>query len=234
MRPGRAARWTLLALVPLLTASADPSGDVVGCRGGPGSGAPDLVAAQGQILEEGTSARWELTFAEPLTVPDRRGHPFRVDVAIRDPDVPALSFAYYRRVNRLVRVDATIEHPTEIELLPEEGGTVFNPPAIEGRTMTIQVPGRILSADEGQAGTSPGLEVLRWTVIVRDGRACDFLGEGRPTERLVRAAPSATAASPSAGTLATSGGPGFWIGASAAAVVALVVALGYVVRRRSP
>jgi len=27
------------------------------------------------------------------------------------------------------------------------------------------------------------LEALRWTVIVRDGRACDFLGDGRPTER---------------------------------------------------
>ena len=54
--------------------------------------------------------------------------------------------------------------------------------------MTIQVPGRTLSDDEDLTGTSPGLESLPWTVIVRDGRACDFLGEGRPTERLRHAA----------------------------------------------
>ena len=65
-------------------------------------------------MELGTSARWTLTFAEPLIVPDAVGRPFRVDIAIRDPEVPAVSFAYYRGVNRLVRVDATIEHPTEI------------------------------------------------------------------------------------------------------------------------
>ena len=124
----------------------------------------------GEIVELGTSARWTLTFAQPLIVPDAEGHPFRVDVAIRDPDVPAPSFAYYRHVNRLVRVDATIEHPTEIYLLPERATNVFNPPAVAGRTMVIQVPGRTLTADEEQTGTSPGLESLRWTVIVRDGR----------------------------------------------------------------
>jgi hypothetical protein len=83
----------------------------------------------------------------------------------------------------LVRVDATVAHRTEIYLLPERGANVFNPPLIEGATMTIQIPGRTLSADEDLTGTSPGLEALRWTVIVRDGRACDLLGNGRPTER---------------------------------------------------
>jgi hypothetical protein len=180
-----AARWALVALVPLLVAAADPTGDVVGCRGGPGSGAPDLVDARGEILEEGTSARWTLTFAAPLEVPDRAGHPFRVDVAIRDPDVPALSFAYFRDVNRLVRVDATVEHPTQILLIPEAGASAFNPAIVRDRTMTIQVPGRTLSADEDLTGTSPGLEALRWTVVVRDDRACDFLGTARPTERMV-------------------------------------------------
>jgi hypothetical protein len=172
-------------LLPLLVAASDPSGDVVGCGNGAGAGAPDLIRAEGQIVELGTSARWTLTFAEPLTVPDAVGRPFRVDIAIRDPEVPALSFAYYRNLNRLVRVDATMEHETEIYLLPERGANVFNPPVIEGTTMTIQVPGRTLSADEDLTGTSPGLEALRWTVIVRDERACDFLGGGRPTERLV-------------------------------------------------
>jgi hypothetical protein len=223
-----APRWALLAIVPLLIAASDPQGDVAGCTGGAAPGAPDLVEARGEIVELGTSARWELTFAEPLTVPDPVGHPYRVDIVIRDPDAPALTFAYYRDVNRLVRVDATIAHPTEIYLLPEHATNVFNPPSVAGRTMVIQVPGRTLSADEEQTGTSPGLESLRWTVIVRDGRGCDFLGNGRPTERLgvkidtvgeeAPATPERTGLSP------------WWVGAVAA--VALLVVGGYVVRRR--
>jgi hypothetical protein len=204
-RPGRWA--ALLAVTPLLTAATDPAGDVAGCRGGTAAGAPDLVEATGEILEEGTSARWTLTFDAPLSVPDRDGGPFRVDVAIRDPEVPAVSFAYYRDVNRLVRVDATAENPpTQILLLPEGGANVFNPPVVEGRTMTIQVPGRILSADEDLTGTSPGLDALGWTVVVRDDRACDLLGDGRPTERLTsESAPTSTAdpTPPAAGTPAT-------------------------------
>ena len=187
MRAGAAGRLIVLGTFPLLVAASDPSGDVAGCSGGSANGAPDLVRAEGWIVELGTSARWELTFAEPLVVPDAVGRPFRVDIAVRDPAVPPLSFAYYRGVNRLVRVDATVDHVTEIYLLPERGTNEFLPPVVEGRTMTVQVPGRILSEDEGLTGTSPGLEALRWTVIVRDGRACDFLSEARPTERLVRA-----------------------------------------------
>jgi len=223
-RAGPARRAVLLlAVVPLLLAASDPSGDVAGCRGGPGSGAPDLVEARGEILELGTSARWTLTFAEPLVVPDPVGRPFRVDIAIRDPAVPTVSFAYYVRVNRLVRVDATVEHLTEIYLLPERGTNVFNRPIIRGATMTIQVPGRTISADEDLTGTSPGLEALRWTVIVRDGRACDFLGDGRLTERLVvRPEPSVPAAPTSDGLSP------WWV------VAGVAVALGvgaYVFRR---
>ncbi len=177
-------RVIVLALAPLLVSATDPPGDVSGCRGGAGSGALDLVAAQGEIVELGTSARWRITFAEPLNVPDDEGRPFRVDVVIRDPELPALSFTYYRNVNRLVRVDATIDHKTEIYLVPERGANVFNPPIIDGDSMTIQVPGRTLSDDEDLTGTSPGLESLRWTVIVRDELGCDFLGDGRPRERL--------------------------------------------------
>jgi hypothetical protein len=222
-----APRWALLAIVPLLIAASDPQGDVAGCTGGAAPGAPDLVEARGEIVELGTSARWELTFAEPLTVPDPVGHPYRVDIAIRDPDAPALSFAYYRNVNRLVRVDATIAHPTEIYLLPEHATNVFNPPSVAGRTMVIQVPGRTLSADEEQTGTSPGLESLRWTVIVRDGRGCDFLGNGRPNERLgvkIDAVGEEAPATPE-GTGLTP----WWV--LAVAAVALLVGGGYVVRR---
>jgi hypothetical protein len=224
MGRARAARAAaLLVLLPFLVAASDPSGDVAGCGGGPGAGAPDLVEARGEIAELGTSARWILTFAEPLIVPDPVGHPFRVDVAIRDPDVPPVSFAYYRRVNRLVRVDATVDHLTEIYLLPERGTNVFTRPVIEGTTMTIQVPGRTLSADEDLTGTSPGLEALRWTVIVRDGRACDFLGDGRPTERLLATSAPRPGAEPRSDR-----SPGL----IAAGVVAVVVAVGaYVLRR---
>jgi hypothetical protein len=184
MRARGAARWAVVAVVPLLVAASDPAGDVAGCRGSARSGAPDLVEARGQITEAGTSARWVLRFAEPLAVPDGEGKPFRVDVAIRDPDVPVVSFAYYRRINRIVRVDATIDHPTQILLIPERGRNVFNPPIVDGATMTIQVPGRTLSADEDLTGTSPGLDRLRWSVIVRDEGACDFLGGGRVSERM--------------------------------------------------
>jgi hypothetical protein len=223
MRAG-AARWVLLAIVPLLIAASDPKGDVAGCTGGPGAGAPDLVEARGEIVELGTSARWELTFAGPLTMPDPTGHPFRVDIAIRDPKAPALSFAFYREVNRLVRVDATVAHPTEIYLLPEHATNVFNPPAIAGRTIVVQVPGRTLTADELQTGTSPGLESLRWTVIVRDGRACDFLGDGRTTERLVPQPEAAVPMEPGRAGLSP-----WWI--VGGATVALFAVGGYVFRR---
>jgi hypothetical protein len=224
MHAGAAPRWALLAILPLLIAASDPTGDVAGCTGGAGSGAPDLTQARGEIVELGTSARWELTFAEPLTVPDPTGHPFRVDIAIRDPDVPALSFAFYRNVNRLVRVDATVPHPTEIYLLPEHATNVFNPPIITGRTMVIQVPGRTLSADEEQTGTSPGLESLRWTAIVRDGRACDFLGGGRPIERFASQPEAAAPKEPGRASFSP-----WW--AMAGAAVALLAVAGYVVRR---
>jgi hypothetical protein len=223
--PAGVRRAALVAILPLLVAAADPEGDVTGCLGGAGSGAPDLVDVRGEIVELGTSARWELTFAEPVSVPDGVGRPFRVDIAIRDPEVPALSFGYYRNVNRLVRVDATVAHRTEIYLLPEHGANEFNPPAVAGRTIEIQVPGRILSDDEDLTGTSPGLESLRWTVIARDGRACDFLGDGRPTERLL---PRREEAPPAGRDVA---GLSPWWLAAGAAVALLAAGAAYVVRR---
>jgi hypothetical protein len=226
MRAGRARRWGPLLLLPLVVAAADPPDDVVGCGGGGGEGAPDLVEARGEIVELGTSARWELTFAEPLMMPDATGHPFRVDIAINDPEVRGFTFGYYRDVNRLVRVDATVHHRTEILLLPERAQNVFNPPLVAGRSMTIQVPGRTLSDDEDLTGTSPGLEELRWTVIVRDEAACDFLGDGRPTERLTVSAGEArdTPDSPTRYDVST-----WWI--VAGATVALAGLSAYVVRR---
>ena len=224
MRAEGARRVLLFAVVPLLVAASDPRGDVAGCGGGDGSGAPDLVDARGEIVELGTSALWRLTFADPLHVPDAVGRPFRIDIAIRDPEVPAVSFVYYHDVNRLVRVDATVDHRTEIYLLPERATNEFNPPIVDGSTMTIQVPGRTLSADEDLTGTSPGLEKLRWTVVVRDGRACDFLGDGWPIERLVRGPAPSDPAAPA-------GGLSPWWFVAGATVALLAVAGFYVVRR---
>lgn len=182
------ARVALLALVtPLVLAAADPSGDVGRCPLMPGIGddtAPDLVEATGEIVELGTSVRFTLRFAEPLVVPDDDGKPFRVDIVLIDPAVPPIDAAVYRGVNRLLRYDAVADPVTTILLLPERGQSRFIAPAIEDRMLVLQVPGRTLSADEGETGTSPGLERLRWSVIVRDQRACDLLGDGRPTQRL--------------------------------------------------
>jgi hypothetical protein len=229
MSRGGLARLAVLGLAPLLVAASDPAGDVGGCRGGVADGAPDLVAAEGAIVELGTSATWTLTFAEPLESPDAEGRPFRVDVAIRDPAVPGLTFAYYRNVNRLVRFDAVEEPRTEIYLLAERGANVFNPPVIEGASMTFQVPGRTLSDDEDLTGTSPGLESLRWTVIVRDEGACDFLGTGRPAHRL-RSAPAATPTPPVRHD--EPGAPLWpWLVAGAAAAAIAAIALGVRSRR---
>ena len=224
-----AARLAIALLLPFLVAATDPAGDVTGCAGGPGSGAPDLVRAQGTIVELGTSARWVLTFASPLRIPDPVGHPFRVDVAIHDPTAPPESFAYYHRINRIVRVDATVDHRTEIYLLPERAASEFLPPTIDGRTMTIEVPGRILTEDRDLTGTSPGLRQLRWTVIVRDERSCDFLGNGKAAQRLVpEASPTPQPQVHEPGRTPRPIGP--WL-VTLAGLAVVAVAVGYVARR---
>ena len=86
MRAARARRWGAARSLrsDRRRRSARRRGRV---PGGTAEGAPDLVEARGEIVELGTSARWELTFAEPLVMPDATGHPFRVDIAIHDPAV---------------------------------------------------------------------------------------------------------------------------------------------------
>ena len=63
---------------------------------------------------------------------------------------------------------------------------------------------------------------------MRDGRACDFLGEGRPTERLVPQPEAAASIEPSR-AYADGGLSPWWVAAVAA--VALLAIGGYVVRR---
>src|SRR5207247_953518 len=172
----RAAAAAICVLLPLTLATGDPTGDAVPCRGTHDDGdPPDLVQATGWIGEEGSAAVWQLTFAESLRVPDPAAPPFRVDVVIRDPRVPAVSFGDYERFNRIVRFDASgPDRDVELLFLTEGGHTVFDPPVIDGDTMTIEMPGRLLLGTDRFGRVD--LERLRWTVIVRDGGRCDLLG----------------------------------------------------------
>jgi len=227
-------------LGPSLLGAADPAGDSVPCPSLPEGSAsaasvPDLVSAAGEIVELGTSIRFTLRFAEPLTVPDGQGHPFRVDVVLLDPEVPPVDAGLYRDVNRILRYDAVRDPVTTTLLLPEAGQSRFLPPTIEHDTLVLQVPGRTVVADEEETGTSPGLDRLRWGVIVRDEGACDLLGDGRPRQVLVRAADPDTG--PVIGAASAHSDPKPWApwpAITAAAVAASALVLGYLfLRRRS-
>ena len=236
MSRGPAALVVLLA--PLMLAASDPVGDVSPCPGvqGTDGDAPDIVEAVGEITELGTSVRFTLRFAEPLVVPDRTGKPFRVDIVLLDPDVPRVDAGLYRGVNRLLRYDAVADPITTILLLPEGGQSRFIAPTIEGDTLMLQVPGRTLTADEDETGTSPGLERLRWGVIVRDEAACDQLGTGRATERLVvDGAPSPSPPPPpSTGGGDTEGDDDVGVIAAVAGLALLGLVGIYVWHRRAP
>ena len=213
----RVVAIALALLAPLAIAAADPRGDAVPCLGAHAGGTPpDLVEAVGLASEQGSSATWRLTFAHPLHVPDPTDPPFRVDVVIRDPKVPAVSFGDYRDFNRIVRFDATGRNARlELLFIAEGGHTLFDPPVIEGDTMTIRMPGRLLlGADEfGRAA----MQRLRWSIVVRAGGRCDLLGDGSTTRRLGGAPPSSTATPAEAP--AEAGPPGSGVATVAIAVV---------------
>jgi hypothetical protein len=221
-RPGVAV---LLLVTPLLLAAArDPRGDVTSCADGSAVTDPaaDLVSVDAFTDELGSAAVWRLTFAAPLPVPDRSGAPLRIDVLVRDPKLPTVTLGDERGMNRLVRWDDVgAEQPIDIVWLPRQGHTPFNPPVIDGRTVELRVPGRILLG-EAPDGTE-SVRRARWSVVVRDGEACDRLGD-RPTLRL-REPPSSTpsGSSPSPTIHTAPGGPGpMQLGAVVGAVVLLV------------
>jgi hypothetical protein len=56
----------------------------------------------------------------------------------------------------------------------ERAHTSFNPPQIDGRTVELTVPGRILLG-EAENGTE-FVRRARWSLVVRDGDACDRVG----------------------------------------------------------
>jgi hypothetical protein len=213
----------VLALAPLLLAAGDPRGDTGPCVGGssPGDERIDLVHADGEIVEDGHAIRWTLRFAHALPVPDTHGRPLRIDIVLRDPTLPAFSFRYYRDLNRIVRFDDVPEPLLQIVLIPEHGANVFEGATVTGDTLTVEVPGRILVRDQDLKGL--GLRRLRWSVIVRDEATCDFLGDGRPTERLLLAPPQP---SPSFSPPPAATDGGFSNGLRAALIAGAVLVLG--------
>jgi hypothetical protein len=174
----RAVALAFVAVVPLLIAARDPKGDLVNCAAGTAvtDAAADVVAVDGRATELGTAAVWRVTFAEPLPVPDRDGAPLRIDVLVRDPLIAPVTVGDERGMNRIVRWDDTGADATEnVMWVYERSATAFNPPVIDGRTVTLTVPGRILLG-EAENGTE-NVERARWSVVVRDGDACDRVGD---------------------------------------------------------
>jgi hypothetical protein len=197
----RRVRVAVLGFVPLAIAATDPRNDVGSCGRivmETGSSAADrridIVAARGETVEHGTALRFTVTFAERLEVPDVEGTPFRVDILLRDPDAPAVSFRYYRDVNRIIRYDALPDALAQILLLPERGTNVFAGITLERSTLTVEVPGRLVRRDRDLEGL--GLRRLRWTVVARDESECDVLGDGATTERVERSAGGPSSSAP--------------------------------------
>jgi hypothetical protein len=175
----------LLLAMPLLIAARDPRGDSAACASASAVGStPDLVAVEGTAQELGTAAVWRLTFARPLVFPEPGSPPMRIDILVRDPLLPGVSVGDEHGLNRIVRWDATsVDRPIVIKWIPEHSQTPFNPPVIEGNTVELRVPGRILLG-ESTNGTE-SVRRLRWSVVVSDGGRCDRFG-GRPSLRLAR------------------------------------------------
>jgi hypothetical protein len=223
----RSAALAVLAVSPLLLAAADPRGDTGSCTGAPGPGDTriDLVHADGAIVEDGDAIRWTIRFAHALPVPDTERLPLRVDIVIRDPTLPAFSFRYYADLNRIVRFDDVPQPLLAIVLIPEHGANVFDGATIIGDTLTAEVPGRLLVRDRDLKGL--GLRRLRWSVIARDERTCDFLGDGRPTRRLLvaPAEPAPSFASP-AGVPSRGSSGGLRTALIGGAVLVLAIAIG--------
>ena len=222
MRQAVAAVALLFAL-PLVIAARDPHDDVVACGSASlDASAPDLVAIEATAQELETAAVWRLTFARPLVVPDPSAPPMRIDILVRDPKIPGVSVDGQGGVNRVVRWDATSpDQPIVIKWVPEGSQVSFNPPVIEGNTVELRVPGRILLG-ESPDGTE-SVRRLRWSARVSDGPGCDVWGR-RPTLRLQVATTSSPPVAPAPATSsADAGRPG---SAPRSLVVGGVIVLG--------
>jgi hypothetical protein len=230
----------LLSATPLLVAAtSDRQGDVVSCTSGAqiGDTVPDVVSVEGVAAELGTAAVWRVTFASAIPVPDRDGAPLRIDVLVRDPRLPPVTLADEHGMNRIVRWDdIAADNPIDIVWLRGRGHTPFNPPVVDRRTVEITVPGRILLGEAENGTESVGR--ARWSVLVRDGDACDRVGN-LPVfrlEPLAEASASPLGAPTEHPTDAPIGATRSWVGSIVlvAAILAVVIfAVSAVLRRRS-
>lgn len=201
-----AAGVALLLALPLVLAAHDPRGDVEPCGSASvDAAAPDLVAIEATAQELETAAVWRLTFARPLVVPDPGAPPMRIDILVRDPKIPGVSVDGQGGVNRVVRWDATsADQPIVIKWVPEHSQVSFNPPVIEGNTVELRVPGRILLG-ESPDGTE-SVRRLRWSARVSDGPGCDVLGR-HPALRLQVPTTSSPPVAPAPATSSADAGP---------------------------
>jgi hypothetical protein len=216
----------VLLCAPLLFGFADPPGDLVSCTGAATANteAPiDILSATGTTTEDGQALVFKVTFAGDLPAPDPDGRPLRVDVLLNDADVPTESFQYYKHLNRIVRFDDITPPALQIILLSEEAQNVFNGVHLDGETLRMEFPTRLVSRDEDLKGFD--LEGLRWGVIARDESTCDFLGTGRPTSKLKLEAAPSPSASPSTSSVAGAGGGGS-LGFVLACVVGVLIGGG--------
>ena len=91
-----------------------------------------------------------------------------------------------------------------VKWIPEHSQVSFNPPVIEGNTIELRVPGRILLG-ESPDGTE-SVRRLRWSALVSDGSGCDAFG-GRPALRLQMATTSSPPVAPAPATSSADAGP---------------------------
>ena len=181
-----AARLAVLAaLVPLLLGATDGSHDFFTCgeHGTVESQDVDIASAKGLLTEDGTALAFTVTLRSPPPVPDPAGHPFRVDVLMRDPRLPDYSIGPYHDVNRILRFEATDPPSATMLLLPERGNVTPSTFGYKDGTVSFTVAGRLLGEEHGTQPFDPS--PIRWSVLVRDEDRCDRLGGPHPDLRLV-------------------------------------------------
>jgi hypothetical protein len=170
----------------------------------------DIASATGLLTEDGTALAFTVTLRSPPPVPDKVGHPFRVDVLMRDPRLPDYSIGPYHDVNRILRFEATDPPSATMLLLPERGNVTPSTYGYKDGTVSFTVAGRLLGEEHGTQPFDPS--PIRWSVITRDEDRCDRLGGQSPDLRLVREREAPRPGTPPASSPSEGGGlPGWTI-----------------------
>ena len=178
--------------------ATDRSGDFFNCGGGETVQPQniDIASATGLLTEDGTALSFTVTLRPTPTVPDDIGHPFRVDVLMRDPRLPDYSVGPYRDVNRILRFEATDPPSATLLLLPERGNVTPSTFGYRDGTVSFTLAGRLLGEEQGTRPFDPS--PIHWSVIGRDEDRCDRLGGPTPDLRLLRVTEAPRPGTPSA------------------------------------